>query len=123
MASRQKAMCSSSSIPISRAPSSISWRLTERAKALSFIFFRRDFTQNFPGLIASHRVLENESEAAAEATRRMHQQELPAVGHRERQVSLGQQVAQVGGRFHVHRYQRERPDRLPDVNIQPRFRA
>ena len=39
IASMQNAMCSSRSTPISAAPLMMSSRLTERAKALSFIFF------------------------------------------------------------------------------------
>src|ERR1035438_6468088 len=44
MAFTQKSMCSSSGIPSSCAPSTISWRFTERAKALSFIFFFTEAT-------------------------------------------------------------------------------
>src|SRR5579883_3150023 len=43
----QKAMCSSRGIPNSSAPRRISSRLTERAKALSFMRFNTDFGSRF----------------------------------------------------------------------------
>src|SRR5579864_498395 len=57
----QNAMCSSRSTPRSRAPFTMSSRLTVRAKALSFIFLRTDFAStsanDFPGLTSAQAVM------------------------------------------------------------------
>src|SRR5881628_998588 len=67
--------------------------------------------------------LENEAEAAAETARRLYQQDAPSVGKRQRQVTLREQVAQIGAGFHAPRQRKERRDGLSDVDVQTGFRT
>src|SRR5579864_5457457 len=70
-ASMQKAMCSSRSTPKSFAPLTMSSRFTLRAKALSFILFRTDFTStsasDLLGLISATAVMNPASSSQAKS--------------------------------------------------------
>src|ERR1700674_4071036 len=64
--------------------------------------------------------LKNETHTAAETARSFYQQTALAAHHAERDVALGQQVAQIGGSFHAPWQGAQARNGLPDVEIQSR---
>lgn len=65
--------------------------------------FRSEVLVGIDAQVSPTRDLEDETQAAAETARRLHEEQLLAIGQRQRQIALRKQVAQIGGRFHPPR--------------------
>ena len=66
---------------------------------------------------------ENEGQPAPKTTRSIDQQKLLAIRQRNRQISLRQQIAQLGRSFHAPRHTRNLRYGLPQHNVKTRLRA